>query len=96
MTAPALAEHLPTQLAHELKGHEGAVLNVRFNTQGTYCLTCGKVRPWDQRQQPHLQQEEATQHTTMDERCAAVKRLNSEIVLGQAQQQHHLHGTSGL
>lgn len=27
-----------------LTGHEGAVLNVRFNTQGTYCLSCGKVR----------------------------------------------------
>lgn len=69
MTAPALGEHLPTQLAHELKGHEGAVLNVRFNTQGTYCLTCGKVRPWDQRQQPHLQQEAPTQQTV---RCSAI------------------------
>ncbi len=36
-------EHLPSEAAHVLQGHEGAVLNVRFNTQGTYCLSCGKV-----------------------------------------------------
>ena len=39
--APAL--RLPCQEARALKGHEGAVLAVRFNDQGTYCLSCGKV-----------------------------------------------------
>jgi hypothetical protein len=34
---------LPTTEAHVLAGHEGAVLNVRFNAAGTYCLSCGKV-----------------------------------------------------
>ena len=38
-------EHLPRTEEHVLKGHEGPVLAVRFNTQGTYCLSCGKVRP---------------------------------------------------
>ena len=38
-------EHLPRSEEHVLKGHEGPVLAVRFNTQGTYCLSCGKVRP---------------------------------------------------
>lgn len=36
-------EHLPCQEAFELLGHEGAVLNVRFNATGTYCMSCGKV-----------------------------------------------------
>lgn len=38
-----------TQVA-VLQGHEGAVLAVRFNTQGTYCLSCGKdrtIRLWN-------------------------------------------------
>lgn len=34
---------LPSTEARVLKGHEGAVLAVRFNPAGTYCLTCGKV-----------------------------------------------------
>jgi hypothetical protein len=37
-------EKLPSSEAYCLKGHEGPVLAVRFNSQGTYCLTCGKVR----------------------------------------------------
>lgn len=37
-------EHLPNKEAACLRGHEGPVLAVRFNTQGTYCLSCGKVR----------------------------------------------------
>lgn len=37
------SEHLPLTQAHELKGHEGPVYAVRFNAQGTYCLTGGKV-----------------------------------------------------
>jgi mitogen-activated protein kinase organizer 1 len=44
--APGLAapdEHLPTAEAAVLTGHSGPVLAVRFNTQGTYCLSCGKA-----------------------------------------------------
>eukprot|EP00877_Chromochloris_zofingiensis_P007605 jgi/Chrzof1/3098/Cz12g11190.t1 len=44
MSAAEPSEHLPGELAHELTGHEGAVLAVRFNTQGTYCMSCGKDR----------------------------------------------------
>lgn len=40
----APSEHLPTNEHAVLKGHEGPVLAVRFNRQGTYCLSCGKVR----------------------------------------------------
>ena len=43
---PGLAapnEHLPSTEAAVLAGHEGAVLAVRFNVQGTYCLSGGKV-----------------------------------------------------
>lgn len=43
-------EHLPNKEAACLRGHEGPVLAVRFNTQGTYCLSCGKdrtVRLWN-------------------------------------------------
>lgn len=36
-------DHIPDDLVGVLQGHEGPVLAVRFNTQGTYCLTCGKV-----------------------------------------------------
>jgi hypothetical protein len=43
MAQQAPTEHLPTQIAHELRGHEGAVLNVRNNPAGTYCISCGKV-----------------------------------------------------
>ena len=39
-----LTEHLPTEEAFCLKGHEGPVLAVRFNSTGTYCLSCGKVQ----------------------------------------------------
>lgn len=38
------AHALPSELLHTLTGHEGAVLNVRFNPKGTYCISCGKVR----------------------------------------------------
>ena len=36
-------EHLPNKETAVLQGHDGPVLAVRFNTQGTYCLSCGKV-----------------------------------------------------
>ncbi|KAH9549693.1 hypothetical protein CY35_10G032500 [Sphagnum magellanicum] len=35
---------LPTKEAAVLRGHEGAVLAVRFNHDGKYCLSCGKDR----------------------------------------------------
>lgn len=38
------SEHLPSQQTQTLTGHEGAVLAVRFNNTGAYCLSCGKVR----------------------------------------------------
>ena len=46
MNGPGLdsnREALPQQELHCLKGHDGPVLAVRFNTAGTYCLSCGKV-----------------------------------------------------
>lgn len=36
--------NLPSELVHTLTGHEGPVLNVRFNPKGTYCISCGKDR----------------------------------------------------
>lgn len=42
--APPPSERLPKELAFSLKGHDGAVLAVRFNKAGTYCLSCGKAR----------------------------------------------------
>lgn len=38
-----VSEHLPTEEVFCLTGHEGPVLAVRFNSSGTYCLSCGKV-----------------------------------------------------
>lgn len=35
---------LPSKEAGVLRGHEGAVLAVRFNSDGNYCLSCGKDR----------------------------------------------------
>lgn len=37
-------EHLPTRETATLVGHDGPVLAVRFNSQGTYCLSCGRDR----------------------------------------------------
>jgi mitogen-activated protein kinase organizer 1 len=38
-------EHLPTKLAITLSGHhDGPVLAVRFNSSGSYCLSCGRDR----------------------------------------------------
>jgi mitogen-activated protein kinase organizer 1 len=34
---------LPSREERVLRGHEGAVLAVRFNPHGSYCLSCGKV-----------------------------------------------------
>lgn len=35
---------LPTKEVNVLRGHEGAVLAVRFNQDGNYCLSCGRDR----------------------------------------------------
>jgi mitogen-activated protein kinase organizer 1 len=35
---------LPTRCSAVLAGHEGAVLNVRYNCSGAYALSCGKDR----------------------------------------------------
>ncbi len=40
-----MTDELPRNESLILKGHDGAVLSVRFNPKGTYCVTCGKVRP---------------------------------------------------
>lgn len=47
---------LPSELLHTLTGHEGAVLNVRFNPKGNYCISCGKVGwpTYSSRQHVHL------------------------------------------
>lgn len=34
---------IPSTLMQTLRGHEGPVLAVRFNVQGSYCISCGKV-----------------------------------------------------
>uniref|UniRef100_A0A0E0CLQ7 Uncharacterized protein n=1 Tax=Oryza meridionalis TaxID=40149 RepID=A0A0E0CLQ7_9ORYZ len=44
------AARLPRTEARVLSGHEGAVLAVRFNRDGNYCLSCGKdriIRLWN-------------------------------------------------
>ena len=38
------ASDLPTAERAVLRGHEGAVLAVRFNADGNYLLTCGQDR----------------------------------------------------
>ncbi|CAI9109119.1 OLC1v1008876C1 [Oldenlandia corymbosa var. corymbosa] len=43
-------ETLPKKEVNILKGHEGAVLAARFNSNGEYCLSCGKdrtIRLWN-------------------------------------------------
>jgi mitogen-activated protein kinase organizer 1 len=42
--APDEGVRLPTRCVGALSGHEGAVLNVRFNGSGAYALSCGKDR----------------------------------------------------
>lgn len=41
--AAAPNETLPSHEAAVLRGHEGPVLAVRFNSAGTYCLSGGKA-----------------------------------------------------
>lgn len=35
---------LPSHELQVLRGHEGPIFAVRWNRQGTYCVSCGKVR----------------------------------------------------
>lgn len=39
-----VTENLPNHFLSELTGHDGPVLAVRFNSNGNYCVSCGKVR----------------------------------------------------
>ncbi|KAL8139178.1 hypothetical protein V2J09_005179 [Rumex salicifolius] len=51
------ATELPTKEVHALRGHEGAVLAVRFNGDGSYCLSCGKdktIRLWNPHRGIHI------------------------------------------
>ena len=48
---------LPRKEANVLKGHEGAVLAARFNSDGNYCLSCGKdrtIRLWNPHRGIHI------------------------------------------
>ncbi|GMY33020.1 WD repeat domain-containing protein 83 [Fagus crenata] len=48
---------LPQKEANVLKGHEGAVLVARFNSNGNYCLSCGKdrtIRLWNPHRGIHI------------------------------------------
>eukprot|EP00045_Choanoeca_perplexa_P014573 m.172598 g.172598 ORF g.172598 m.172598 type:complete len:308 (-) comp16722_c0_seq1:2600-3523(-) len=45
---------LPVKCVGKLEGHAGAVMAVRFNRDGSYCLTCGKdrlVKLWNPKSQ---------------------------------------------
>ena len=51
------AQQLPRTELRTLSGHEGAVLAVRFNHDGKYCLSCGKdrtVRLWNPHTGAHV------------------------------------------
>ncbi|GJV64899.1 WD repeat domain-containing protein 83, partial [Tanacetum coccineum] len=51
------SEGLPKQEVNVLKGHEGAVLTARFNSDGNYCLTGGKdrtIRLWNPHRGIHV------------------------------------------
>ena len=39
-----MESNLPQRQTAALAGHEGAILAVRFNADGRYCLTCGRDR----------------------------------------------------
>ena len=48
---------VPGKEANVLKGHEGAVLAARFNSDGNYCLSCGKdrtIRLWNPHRGIHI------------------------------------------
>jgi mitogen-activated protein kinase organizer 1 len=51
------ASDLPRKEANVLRGHEGAVLAARFNSDGNYCLSCGKdrtIRLWNPHRGIHI------------------------------------------
>eukprot|EP00249_Psilotum_nudum_P017815 c26502_g1_i2 orf=557-1234(-) len=50
-------EKLPSKEVNVLRGHEGAVLAVRFNRDGNYCLSCGRdrtIRLWNPHKGLHI------------------------------------------
>ncbi|KAL6558919.1 hypothetical protein OROMI_019269 [Orobanche minor] len=49
--------NIPRAEANVLRGHEGAVLAARFNSNGEYCLSCGKdrtIRLWNPHRGIHV------------------------------------------
>eukprot|EP00879_Flechtneria_rotunda_P024816 GHRR01026334.1.p1 GENE.GHRR01026334.1~~GHRR01026334.1.p1 ORF type:complete len:291 (+),score=65.69 GHRR01026334.1:131-1003(+) len=44
MAVPHSGHALPCELLHTLIGHEGPVTAVKFNSKGSYCVSCGKDR----------------------------------------------------
>lgn len=54
---PGGAAELPAKESAVLRGHEGGVLAVRFNSDGNYCLSCGKdrtLRLWNPHRSTHI------------------------------------------
>lgn len=48
---------IPGKESQSLRGHEGAVLAARFNSDGNYCLSCGKdrtIRLWNPHRGIHI------------------------------------------
>ncbi|VFQ93393.1 unnamed protein product [Cuscuta campestris] len=51
------AAELPNREVNVLRGHEGAVLAARFNSNGDYCLSCGRdrtIRLWNPHRGIHI------------------------------------------
>lgn len=74
-TMTSAAAGLPSKEAAVLKGHEGAVLAVRFNKDGKYCLSCGKdrsLRLWNPHKGIHIK---TYNGHARDVRDVAVSRL---------------------
>lgn len=73
------AAGLPSKEAAILKGHEGAVLAVRFNKDGKYCLSCGKdrsLRLWNPHKGIHIK---TYNGHARDVRDVAVSSDNSKL-----------------
>ncbi|KAH9325928.1 hypothetical protein KI387_006106, partial [Taxus chinensis] len=70
---------LPSKETSVLEGHEGAVLAVRFNSDGNYCLSCGKdrtIRLWNPHRGIHIK---TYKGHARDVRDVHVTRDNSKI-----------------
>jgi len=68
--------NLPSELVHTLTGHEGPVLNVRFNPKGTYCISCGKVR-WQQQQAIRCCHSRAVSNIEQDSKASRTGPVNA-------------------